>query len=87
MLECFDDDAAGAASAPCRRGRSRRWPRVHRAASCSGSRGRRSGRHRALIADGKLSVVARVACMHELLTTLDAMVGTDTHRDNSLHGA
>lgn len=36
---------------------------------------------------GKLPRVALMACMHKLLTTLSAMVGTGKLRDQSLHGA
>lgn len=38
-----------------------------------------------LIAVGKLPKVALVACMRKLLTTLNAMVRTDTPWENSLH--
>lgn len=38
-----------------------------------------------LITVGKLPKVALVACMRKLLTTLNAMVRTNTHWDNSLH--
>jgi len=40
-----------------------------------------------LLAAGKLPKVALVACMRKLLTTLNAMVKTNTPWDKSLHGA
>jgi transposase len=40
-----------------------------------------------LVAAGKRPKVALVACMRKLLITLNAMVRTNQHWDNSLHGA